>query len=305
MLKNYAHEIRKKFATTINALLYTGITLEESILLYVNGFYELDNVKDPSIYYLKSLILNVAFLDAYKIYSYKQKEGLTNEGEQEFLGILMDLEDNGDLLSEAINDPEFLKRLLAASYEFSELGDLEKILIMKSLSFGENLWLSEKSELHEMDIDEYNQTITLETLKTAFCQKKMQQMIVGGIDFEVSTIMTLMGFVRNLVKLDFDNAKELLLQIANIDYAANVYLNSKGKDEMDIMEAIRFYENSEKDLIIYQLMSDQDFLKEALWSTLDVLLNREYQGVKLSEEVIQTKESEMFQKKLNLNIESD
>lgn len=296
--KSFSNQMRDQIASEINILLTHGITLEESIIIYIQGFYNLDSIKHPLIYLIKSSILTIGYLDAFKLYTYKQKEGLTNEGEEEFLGNLLDIEDTASLIAEASNNPNFLKRIIAASYEFSELDDLGKILIIKSLSDSENCMLEEISSYHTEDLKEYNQPITLETIKDFYNTRRAKQMIINGIDFDIAIIMSLYGFIRNLIKLDLENAQELLFEIAKIDYAAIKYLYALDKKTYDFKNTIKFYETNDVNIILYHLMGDQDFLRESLWNTIDVLVNREHSGKRLSIEEIQTEESKAFTRKL-------
>ncbi len=296
--KKFSDEMRKKIATEINSLLYDGFTLEESIITYVQGFYNLDVIQNPLIYLIKSAILTISYLDAYKLYSYKQKEGLTNGVEEDYLGILLNIENTDDLIAEASSDPEFLKIIIAASYEFSEMDELGKILMLKSLSLAENVFLEEMSSFHTFDLERYNRLITLKTLNEAYIQKRSKQILVGGVDFEVAIIMSLYGFVRNLIKLDYDNARELLCEIAKVDYTISKYFQQE-KNNKSILNTIDFYEKNDFDMILHRLMTDQDFCREALWNTIDVISKNECNGTILSLDEIKTEESDDFVRKLD------
>lgn len=296
---NYIDQIRREVSNHIQNQIIMGYTLEQSIQSYLISFYQIDKVYHKQNYILKTLILGVGFVDAYKIYSYKQKNGLINDSEVELLGKLIALEDINDLLAEASADPEFLFCLIATMNEFYKLNILEKIMLMNSLSYDEHGFLVEFLPFHIEDIDKYNIEVTLETLKSAYIEQKVHQVFVADIDFEEAILMSLCGFIKNLLKYDYQNAKKLICDIAILDYASLCILAKKRVQCGYVEERIDLYQNNEGETILNTLLNDEDILKCAIYVTIMTLMNGCIERVPLSKDWVKSEEAQRLSKKLS------
>lgn len=288
------NQVRENISKVFNYAQIYGWELEEIITKYSDSYYELENHEVPQMYVFKNLILNVIYLDSYKILSYKQKEGTITE-EEEFLFLdLINIESEYDLISEVSADPDFLKKLIKYSYEFSQYDSLTRILLVKSLSLNEHEDLLHKTELHQEDINEYNLKITLETIKQAYLEKKER-----NNDFNKGILMSLQGFIKNLVKLNYKSALDLLLEISKIDYLTANYLKKNDIQEEYILDHVEFYEKEKIDTIIYRYLFDQDFLKDSIWLALSSLVEEQYNTIPISINLITQEKNEKVLKKID------
>ncbi len=277
-----------------------GIDRKKTIDLKIPYIYTLFE-KDAYSKLGVCMLLCTGYLDAYKILSYKQKECMNNDEEEDILGLLCDIEDYDDLVAEISADPNLLARLLEKIDEFANMNGLAKMLLVKSLSDSENAWLNSRFCNHQEDIINYDKEVTVSLLTTNYKRKKHYQENVSMIDFNDGIIMNLVGFINNLVKIDMDNATSLALEIGKIDYAASKYLVGKFSDEDDIfLDHIDYYESYPVDAIVNRLLFSPEFLKDAIWMVLAIMVNKNYRDIPLSEDLLANKDAKKMAKKLVL-----
>lgn len=291
---DFNSQVRKILADYINKYLESGLDVKSSATLFINNYNAfLNNQKQmPVALYM----LSVMYLDAYKIYSYKQKSSMLSEGDEDFLGTLIDIEDADELFEEA-NDPNFLVKLIEASYEFSEYNALAKVNLVKDLSERENEWLKDRFDIHEQDLYHYDIDITLDFLvKNAKNHINAQRKY--GYEFYDGIVINIVGFIRSLTNNRRDNAIKLLLELIKVDYAASKYLVDKVTDSEAFVDHIDLYENYSIDDMLYTLMNNQGFLSDAVWMLLTVNVFKEYDDIDIDSDIIKSKHTEEFNKKL-------
>lgn len=297
---NFNQKYRAELHSKVEEGAIQGITGDEVIQNYASYLYYIENEKSILIQTGRKYLLTVAFLDAFKIYSHHQKENTNGEADEEMLGILYDIEDMDDLIATVSAEPSFLVKILTACNQFAEMNDLGKITIQKSLSPLENEWLLENFPCHVYDIETYDIPINLSFLINALQSQEEYQRNVICFEFAEGIILSIYGFLRNLIKSNYQNAMELLLEIGKVDYACSKFLAKHLWDE-SLQSRVNFYEQSPMELILSRLMNDQAFLRSAIISLRDVFVRQTYDNIDLAPETIYTKDTEKVRKKLNLD----
>ena len=120
------------------------------------------------------------------------------------------------------------------------------------------------------------------------------------MDLDENNVLMITNFVRNLFCLDRDNCLDLVLDIAKKDYAVCKYLINYLEDDM-MLDHIDYYENYNLDDIIYRLTTDEVFLKDSLWMIISLYIDKSYDDIELSTDILDNKEVSKVYKKLNLD----
>lgn len=301
-MKNFNRQIRDIISSWVEDGAMHGFNITDSLSLHIPQIYEMLNNSSIEQNMLGNLLVSTGFLDAYKMCSNKEKNCINEDLEEDTLGNLFDISDYNDLLEQVQNDPNFLLSLLKQSYYFNNLGSLGKIYLLKSLSERENDWLSTIIPIHKQDLDTYNIEVSLANLIKYWKGKEIYQNKVMIIDFKEAIVMNIVGFIHNLSVVDFNNAANLVLDIAKIDYATSKYLvNKKGISDEEILDHIIFYEDYSLDEILAELLTNQDFLQDAIWMMSGVYIYNKYDSILLSEDMIASTDKEKMDKKLVLN----
>ena len=269
-MKNYNKQMRNLLSKYMESYLNQGLTLSKSAYKFAMLLYNLEYVSNKYIALFRKYLIYVMYLDAYKIGSYKQKECITSDEEIDFFGQLSDIEDADELLAEISAKPTFLVKLIESCYQFHNMNGLGKVNIVKSLDVAENEWLEEHFPIHRQDLDTYDIKITLQhILKNIQNQTKHQEMNLE-IDFKDAIMISVAGFLRNLVKNDYANAVDLLIEIAVSDYSSCKTLSEKGISDAYVLDHIDLYENYSKRDILSELMDNPIFLTDSIWNIANV-----------------------------------
>ncbi len=291
-------EIIENWVETGNQLGVDAHTLLSAHLPNIYNFFQDENNSVISTY-----LLEVAYLDAYKMYSYKQKECLNSDGDEDIFGLLNDVGDLSDLVSLIYDEPIFFEKILYSCYEFSNLSYLGKSVIMKSLTPNENLYLSELFPVHNQD-NCYNTLIGIDTIIKYISDKNEYQHTVMGIEFRGGIISNVLGYISNLMKFDYENAIYLLLEIGKIDYATSKYLfeNINLEEDKNLFnDHVDLYENYNTADIIAKLLNDRDFLSDAIWNLADTYVYNEYANLEVTPELVKSTSADEISKKLVLS----
>lgn len=297
---NFNERIRKSLEEFHQTYSKYGFLIEESIIRSADIIYNMKNKKDTENKIIRTYIFQIAYLDTYKIYSYYQKAGLNNITDADFFRELCKIKDYDSLSKKIDNDSLFLESLLMACHEYSAKENLEKLIILKSLSQNENTTLQKIFSIHELDLENCNKQISTYDLM-CFYEKKLILSIENDTDFcKDIQIMELCGLIRTLLKIDYKNGLNLIIEIGKIDYLMSKYLQEKGLEKEQINFFIRasFYENSPVDNIISRLINDELFLTTALSLVIKVNMERKY-GIPLSQKVLKDTENDKVILKLN------
>lgn len=245
------------------------------------------------LYYIK-----IIYLDALKMAIYKHNVGLVDDTELIFYNNLTGIQSENELLAEVSADPSLLKRMILECYKFTDMNDLSRTLVVKSLAEDENEFLCRTYKLHICDILMYGKKIKVSDIVEYLNSYITHQVKCLSIDFVNNNIALLTGFVSNLVRLDGSDALDLLLEIGKIDYSVCKYIAKKTEPNVIMVDHIDYYENYDLEEILYRLSSDKIFLKDALWNFYSLYFDKEYEDIQLSEEILKSEDSDKMSKKL-------
>lgn len=306
-MDNYNIKVREIIENWVEIGNQLGVDAHTLLSAHIPNIYNFFQEPENSV--ISMYLLEVAYLDAYKMYSHKQKECLNNDLDENVFGFLIDIESLDDLVELIYNDPIFFEKILYASFEFANLSYLGKSLIMKSLTEDENYHLQDLFPVHNQDIATYDTPIGIETIIKYIYDKNEYQHNIMGIEFKGGIIANVLGYIENLIKLDYENAISLILDIGKIDYATSKYLlkeislskQATAEDKNLLIDHIDLYENYKTADIIAKLFNDQDFLKDAIWNLADAYVYNESFGLELTPELIESKEATEVAKKLVLS----
>ncbi len=306
-MDNYNVKVREIIENWVETGNQLGVDAHTLLSAHIPNIYNFFQEPENSV--ISMYLLEVAYLDAYKMYSHKQKDCLNSDSDEDVFGLLTDIENIDDLVTVIYNDPSFFEKILYASFEFANLSYLGKSLIMKSLTEEENYHLQALFPVHNQDVTTYNNPIGIETIIKYVYDKNEYQHNIMGIEFKGGIIANVLGYIGNLIKLDSENAITLLLDIGKIDYATSKYLlkemelskEATDEDKNLLIDHIDLYENYETADIITRLFNDQDFLKDAIWNLADAYVYNESFGFEITPELIESKEATEVAKKLVLS----
>lgn len=291
--------VRKELAKYIDKLLLRGLSIEESSAVYRNILYKLESSKDKNIRYCRNYNICIMYLDALKISTYNHKNLLVDDNELDFFSILSDINDESDLLAEVSFDSTFFSKIIMYAYKYSKLDSLTKSLIIKSLSDDENVFISEKIPYHKLDLLIYTRKVVLEDLVDNLEKKKKYQEKYFDMNLDESNVLIITNCVRKLFCIDRDNCLELVLDIAKKDYAVCKYLVEYIEDNL-LLDHIDYYENYSLDDIIYRLTTDEVFLKDCLWMIFSLYIDKKFDDIDLTEDILNRQEISKVYKKLRL-----
>lgn len=314
-MENYNTKIREIVESWVENGANLGLDTNVSIASNIQNIYDFYSESADDEIDLNKIVVNylliVSYLDAYKMYSYRQKECINSDLDEEVFGILSDLENFDDLFEVVCEDPNLFYKMLRSSYEFSTLSYLGKSIIMKSLTESENAFLSYLFPVHDEDMRDYGNMVDIDTIINYIDEKQQYQEKIMGIEFKGGVLANVLGYIRNLIKLDYENAISLLLEIGKIDYATSKYIyektdyknsaNEYAEDIESILDHIDMYENYSTAEILARLVQDQEFLKDALWLVASGYVYKNFADVKLSPSLIESKKDSEVAKKLVLS----
>ncbi len=256
-------------------------------------FYETEKMLDTiSI----SMLLSVIYVDSFMIYSYRQKEATNLDSDTEVLASLYDVDDITGLYNDASLSPNLLCSMLEASYEFYNMGLLGKINVVKSLSASENEWLLSRFPNHQENIKLYDIDVPIALIIREAQKMSRYQRDKMLMHFDEAISMNILGFIRNLCKIDPANATEILYELGKIDYMASKYLVIKGVCDEDLILNIDYYENYDIEEVIDNLSVNQNLLMDAIRMLMNVYVHKKYGDIALDEDIITGTEPKGFQK---------
>lgn len=300
-MENYNRQLRVSLENYISGCMNQGFDLRESAINFSHVLYKLENTENPFEMLYREYMISVSFLDAYKIYLYRQQECISNDEETDFLGQLVDIEDLDDLLAEVSCNPDFLTKIIESCYNFRQLGSLGKINLVKSLNDVENEWLLEKFPMHKQDLETYDIEVSLEHIINYIKNQRTHQRKECNYEYLDAIVINVLGFIQNLTNYDYINAENLLIDIARKDYSASKCLNGHSKECDMFLEHIDLYENFSRNDILATLMENRVFLKDAIFDITCVYALEEYDGLTINKEKIDDCEDTEVMKKLIIN----
>lgn len=297
-MQNYNIWVRNTLYKHIQFYLDRGFTVYQAACEYANVLYSIENSKNVYELFYKEYLIYIMYLDAYKINSYKQKECIANDDEIDFLDQLCCIEDSTDLETEVSFDPSFLVKMIEHCYQFHEMNGLGKVNLIKTLNFSESCWLEERFPMHCYDLQTYDIKITLHHCLLNMKAQVKHQSNEMLIDFKEGIMESIVGFVRNYIKNDYENAMDLIIEIAVSDYMSSKLLLSESTDNYILMNHIDLYENYSRNDILNELIGNQVFLLDAIWTIASVYVYKEYEGIYVDQEKLNGDYEKKLMKKL-------
>lgn len=291
--------VRQNLTKFMDKCILNGMSIDESADTYRNILYKLESNSNKKIRYYRNYNICIMYLDALKISTYNHKNLLVDDNELDFFSILSDINDESDLLAEVSFDSTFFSKIIMYAYKYSKLDSLTKSLIIKSLSDDENVFISEKIPYHKLDLLIYTRKVVLEDLVDNLEKKKKYQEKYFDMNLDESNVLIITNCVRKLFCIDRDNCLELVLDIAKKDYAVCKYLVEYIEDNL-LLDHIDYYENYSLDDIIYRLTTDEVFLKDCLWMIFSLYIDKKFDDIDLTEDILNRKEVSKVYKKLRL-----
>ncbi len=296
-MENYNRKLRNILGKYLDTCAWYGISIRNGAEQYANRLYQLENTENPYEKLYREYLISVMYLDAYKLSLYRQKECLADDSDTEFLGRLVDIVDQDNLLAEVSSNLEFLIRLIEECYNFRQMNGLGKINVVKSLSDSENEWILEEFPIHKQDLDTYDIEVHLNHILDSIKNQTSHQRNDAFYEFKDAIMLNVMGFIRNLTNYDYSNAENLLLELAQKDYAASKFLVDCSKERELFLDHIDLYENYSKRDILNELISVPEFLKDAIWNVAYVYVYQEYDGNAIQvDELDDYKDTEVMKK---------
>ncbi len=294
----YNVQIREIINRWVDEGTQNDLTVAESIKAKIDHIYDLYGTEQAIDAITISMLLSVAYADAFKLYSYRQKEGTLLDSDVEFLSQLYDADNLIKLYSDASLSSDFLYRLLDASYQFHNMGMLGKIMVVKSLSMSEKSWLLSEFPNFQEDLDCFDVEVTMEKVIDTLVAMHQYQEKAMLMSFPESILMNALGFIRNLSKIDPHNGESLLYAVGRIDYMASKYLVEQVHVEDDILiDHIDIYENYSLDDAFNYLQYNQNFLHDALIMVAAVYVYHNYESTPIDEDSITATGKSGFTKK--------
>ena len=294
---------RNEIYSYIDKMIRNGKTVKESAdelrdTLYESQIYDY-TTEDNMIKKYRELVINTAYLDALKMTIYKHKVGLVNDEELIFFNNLTGLEDLEELYSETSADFDLLSNILVECYNYNSLNEFSKSIIMKSLTESENNFLCQTFKLHIYDTLVYCRNITIDDLINYYNKLIKHEKKYLGEALDDNNLTIVYSYIHNLNKYDRENAIDLLLELGKIDYSVCKFLSTKIDSEF-ILDHIDYYENYSLDDILYKLSTNQIFLSDVIYMFKALYIDKSYDDIELSIDILKTDYSRKIEKKLTI-----
>lgn len=280
-------QFREMFVSQIeNITISEYLPQTDAIKKYIGDvFYAICEISTPYERIYKMYMESLIYLDAYKIYSYKQKKGISNDYEKELFCNLLELEDYTDISSEYEANPEFLFKCIEAALEFMKMDELSRIMVVRSLSFKERVDILKKVSLHEQDDSYYNRPVLPKQLIENYNYRKKYYQNVMSINFPQGLLMHLAGFLTEFYRTSKENARMIAIKIVRDDYLVAKFLENKVDD--DIFKGhIKFYVENNLEDILALFFQNQDFMMKALESFIALNAEFKYGDIDLNKNVL-------------------
>ncbi len=299
-ISNANDKLRDELSFIIDKNLSKGYELNNVAESLIDDLYELENSNDIKNINLREYTLSIMYLDALKYCLYIHKCNLVLEEQLLLLNRLKEITSLDDLVASLSADPYFFKNIILHAYKFIKLDDLSKYLVYKSLSINENIWMNSVIKYHSLDMITNCRKITIDDIKEYLIKVKKYQDSNYIDDLSDNNVIILTHFILNLNKYDSMNSIELLLEIGKIDYLVCKFIVQKTQSDI-LLDHVDYYENYNLDDIINMLISNEQFLKDAIWSLISLYVDKSYFEIPISEENLNAEDKNRINKKLRLN----
>ena len=299
-LLNINDNIRNIIYEGIEKLLKDKYTIDESIDIFIDNFYNYLDGEEEIDENLLEMISKVAFADTIKMLIFRIKNGLANDIDLIKFNSLKEIDDYISLSAEISADPSLLKYIISNCYEFCGYNYFGRINIINKLSTSENKWLFSISNTHSMDLMLYKDVKLKDIID--FIRNEIDYQNKNFSD-EVSdvNVLSIIGCIKSVVTSTSNKiSNSLLFDLGVIDYSVSKYLSSKIDDDI-LIDRIDFYENYSVEEILLWLKDNEEFLKQAVWMLYSLYFDKSYGNIELSEEILNSETTNQMKKKLVLN----
>lgn len=269
------------------------IELDEQTLIFLAAqkILKIFDSKSEIMQAMAANLIEVAFLDTFKVLNLKNRESNLNYEELQIYNTICSIQSNEDLENAILTIDDLLADLLNYTLEFNRLNILRKIKTIKSLSSAQHVVLNCNFNLFTNDLDEYgDNAINIDTIVNYY-KEEMQRYEntmynIGAISANLNE--EIMGFLKNLAGIDFDSFNELMETMIINDYKWGKYLidHKLSIDSIDIedfKEKAEMYEmNSIDSLILEEVLCDDYYLN----SLVDGLILTKADNLYVNPEII-------------------
>lgn len=298
-ISNANDKIRDELSFIIDKNLNKGIELNDIVQSLIDDLYELETSNDISSINLREYTISLMYLDALKYSLYIHKCNLASEEQLLLLNKLKEVVSKDDLLAYISSDPSFFKDIILNAYKFIKLDYLSRYIIYRSLSSNENIWINSIINYHSLDMIINSRKLTIDDIKEYLIDITKYQSKNYVDDLSDNNVLMLANFLKNLYKYDNDNSTKLLLEIGKIDYSICKYILMQSQSDI-LLDHIDYYENYGLDDIIYRMLMDEQFLKDAIWSMYSLYIDKYYDNIEIDEQKLKKIDVEKINKKFNI-----
>lgn len=280
------------FTNTLNSDNLQELEIDEKTHLYfvVQKLMEMYNSENVIWENIFNGILEVSFLDAFKVLNLKNRESSLEFDEIETYNKICSIGNFEELENAVLTIDDFFEDLLNYTLEFYRYNILRKTKAVKSLTASQSAMLLYNFKLFENDFKEYDNNLNLDTILNYYKKEmkvyEMTPVDTGAISANLSE--EIIGFIKNLAGIDFDSFEILMEEIIKTDYKWSKYIvDSKMFNNIvetgDLEEKIEMYENNSIDsLIVEEVLIDDYYLN----SLIDGIILTKCDNLYVSEDLL-------------------
>lgn len=247
------------------------IELDEQTLIFLAAqkILKIFDSESELMQAIASNLIEVAFLDTFKVLNLKNRESNLNFEEMQIYNTICSIQSNEELENAVLTIDDFLTDMLNYTLKFNRLNILRKIKSIKSLSSAQYAFLNFNFNLFANDLDEYgDNAINVDTIVNYYKEEmqRYENTMYNNGAISANLNEEIIGFLKNLAGIDFDSFNELMENIIINDYKWGKYLidHKLSIDSIDIedfKEKSEMYEmNSIDSLILEEVLCDDYYL---------------------------------------------
>lgn len=298
-LVNINDNIRNIILECIEKIKMEGNTLDESITLFRDNFYDYLDGEKASDEKLLEMIVKIAYADTIKILVYRIKDGTANDIDLIRFNNLKEIDDCDSLHAEISADPSLFEYIIGTCYAFCSINFFGRVNIFNKLSTNEDRWIYNISSTHSMDLMTYKD-VELEDIINQISEEIDYQNKNFSESMADSNVMSIVGLIKSIVSSRGSKCHKLLFDIGTIDYSVSKYLSNIIDDEI-LKDRVDLYENYNVEYILSFLIENEEFLNQAVWMLYSLYFDKSYGKIGLDKTILDNDSSKKMKKKLVLN----
>lgn len=302
VIKSINDIIRNDIYNFFDKYLLRGKTIDEIAEMFSKYIYSLEPNKlsdfSFSSEYNRMNLIRVIYLDALKMTTYRHKVGLVDDEELIFFNNLTSLDGDADIASEISFDPALLNEMIIDCYRFSSYNMFSKIMIFKSLTSDEQLYLSKTYSNHLIDSFIYGKKITIDDLNNYLSDYIIHQKKYIGEIMNDNNLSIVSNFIKVLMNEDGSDSFDLLIDLIKIDYSVCKFLYKNNVSNEVSLNHIDLYENYSMEDILTKFFYDEVFLMDTVNMYLILHVDKKYGDIILPDDILQSDDIKKLEKKL-------